>query len=208
MWQSRVGQRRAGQRSVPVAGILVNVRSRDAILESTRSIIGEAGFPGVNIAAVAKRAGVSRQTVYSIFGSREELVSQAISDRLSTLVGAFTDLLATVGSPRELLVETMVEARHRILDDPLVRALALSGTGNPIFDPGAAERAHGYCVSLLSPAVQRFPELSGRIEFLADISMHVGWSVLCLDDPASRSDAELREFLTAWLAPMLRSLET
>ncbi|MDV8001093.1 TetR/AcrR family transcriptional regulator [Rhodococcus sp. IEGM 1408] len=184
------------------------MRSRDAVLEATRNIIGEAGFHGVNIAAVAKRAGVSRQTVYSIFGTREELVSQAVSDRLTTLVSAFTDLLASVGSPLELLVETMVEARRRILDDPLLRVLALSGTGNPIFDPGAAERAHGYCVALLSPAIDRFPELSGRIDFLADISMHVGWSVLCLDDPASRSDAELRAFLTAWLAPMLRSLET
>ena len=207
---SRRGTREtpAGLRPGPAAGILGIVRSRDAVLEATRNIIGEAGFRGVNIAAVAKRAGVSRQTVYSIFGSREELVSQAVSDRLTTLVGAFTDLLASVASPLELLVEIMVEARRRILGDPLLRVLTLSGTGNPIFDPGAAARAQEYCVTLLTPAVERFPELSGRVDFLADIGVHVGWSVLCLDDQASRSDADLREFLTAWLAPVLRPLAT
>jgi len=169
------------------------VRSRDSILEATRHVIGETGFHGVTIAGVAKRAGVSRQTVYSIFGSREDLVSQTVTDRLTTLSGAFTDLLESVGSPLELLVEIVVQARRRILGDPLLRVLTLSGTANPIFDPGAAERARAYCVALLAPAARRFPELAGRIEFVADIGVHVGWSVLCLDDPDSRSDAELRD---------------
>ncbi len=166
-------------------------------------MIGETGFHGVTIAGVAKRAGVSRQTVYSIFGSREDLVSQTVTDRLTTLSGAFTDLLESVGSPLELLVEIVVQARRRILGDPLLRVLTLSGTANPIFDPGAAERARAYCVALLAPAARRFPELAGRIEFVADIGVHVGWSVLCLDDPDSRSDAELRDFLTEWLAPVV-----
>ena len=118
-------------------------------------MIGETGFHGVTIAGVAKRAGVSRQTVYSIFGSREDLVSQTVTDRLTTLSGAFTDLLESVGSPLELLVEIVVQARRRILGDPLLRVLTLSGTANPIFDPGAAERARAYCVALLAPAARR-----------------------------------------------------
>ena len=69
------------------------MRSRDSILDATRAVIGRAGFGGVTIAAVAKQAEVSRQTVYSIFGSREDLVSQAVSERLTMLTGAFTDVL-------------------------------------------------------------------------------------------------------------------
>lgn len=169
-------------------------------------MIGDSGFDGVSIAGVAKRAGVSRQTVYSIFGTREELVSQAVTDRLTTLIGAFTELLDSAETPLELFVEMMVRARQHVLGDPLLRVLTLSGTANPIFDPGAAHRAHEYSVSLLSPAAERFPELTGRIDLLADIGVHLGWSILCLDRPDARSDEELREFVTAWMAPVLESL--
>ena len=182
------------------------MRSRESILEATREVIGEAGFDGVSIAAVAKRAGVSRQTVYSIFGTREDLVSQTVTDRLTTLVGAFTELLDSAATPLELFVEMMVEARTHVLGDPLLRVLTLSGTANPIFDPGAAERAREYSVALLAPAADRFPQLEGRIDFFADIAMHLGWSILCLDRPEARSDARLREFVSAWLAPLMESL--
>lgn len=182
------------------------MRSRESILEATREVVGEAGFDGVSIAAVAKRAGVSRQTVYSIFGTREDLVSQTVTDRLTTLVGAFTELLDSAATPLELFVEMMVEARAHVLGDPLLRVLTLSGTANPIFDPGAAERAREYSVALLSPAADRFPELEGRIDFFADVAVHLGWSILCLDRPEVRSDARLREFVSAWLAPLMESL--
>ncbi|MBM4517622.1 TetR family transcriptional regulator [Rhodococcus hoagii] len=55
------------------------MRSRKKILDATLGLIGSAGFEGVNIAAVAAAAGVTRQTVYSIFGTREDLVSHAIA---------------------------------------------------------------------------------------------------------------------------------
>lgn len=181
------------------------MRSREIVLEATRAQIGESGFNGVSIARVAKRAGVSRQTVYSIFGTREELVSQAITDRLTQLVGSFGRLLESADSPLDLFVEIMVEARAQVLGDPLLRFLTLSGSSNPIFDPGAAERAREYSAALLAPAVDRFPHLSGRIDLLADLAVHVGWSVLCLDRPDMRSDDELREFVTAWMAPVMES---
>ncbi|MCZ4655974.1 TetR/AcrR family transcriptional regulator [Dietzia kunjamensis] len=78
------------------------MRSRDSILDATRAVVGRAGFGGVTIAAVAKQAEVSRQTVYSIFGSREDLVSQAVSERLTMLTGAFTDVLDAATTPLEV----------------------------------------------------------------------------------------------------------
>lgn len=183
------------------------MRSRDVILQATRDVIGRAGFEGVTIAAVAKQAGVSRQTVYSIFGSREVLVSEAVTERLTGLTGAFGELLDAAGTPVELIVEMVVEARRRILDDPFLRALTLGGGSNPIFDPGAAGRAHDYAVALLSPAAKQFPALAGRLELIADVGVHVGWSVLCLDSVEARPDDDLRAFLTTWLAPLLETVD-
>lgn len=169
-------------------------------------MIGDAGFDGVTIAAVAKRAGVSRQTVYSIFGTREELVSQAITERLTLLFGAVSDLQNSADTPLDLLVEIVVVTRGHILGDPLLRVLTLAGGSNPIFDPGAAERARQYVKSLLVPATEDFPQLAGHLDLIADVGVHVGWSVLCLDAPEARPDAELRDFLTAWLGPLVANL--
>lgn len=169
-------------------------------------MIGDAGFDGVTIAAVAKRACVSRQTVYSNFGTREELVSQAITERLTSLFGAISDLLCTTDTLLDLLVEILVVSRGHILGDPLLRTLTLAGGSNPIFDPGAAQRAREYVRSLLEPAAAPFPELAPHLDFISDVGVHVGWSVLCLDAPETRSDAELREFLVAWLGPLVAGL--
>ena len=111
------------------------MRSRDSILEAAREVIGRAGFGGVTIAAVAKQANVSRQTIYSIFGSREELVSEAVAERLTMMTGAFADLLNNSDSPLELIVGIAVEVRNRILGDPLLRVLAVGGAAPP---PGRA----------------------------------------------------------------------
>ena len=85
--------------------------------------------------------------------------------------------------------------------------LALSGQAHPIFDAGAARRAHTFTAGLLEPAAEKFPELTGHADLVADVAVHLGWSVLCLDDPDSRSDEALRTFLTTLLAPLLESLE-
>lgn len=169
-------------------------------------MIGDAGFDGVTIAAVAKRAGVSRQTVYSIFGTREDLVSQAISERLTSLFGAVSDLHSSADTPLDLLVEIVVVMRGHVLNDPLLRVLTLAGGSNPIFDPGAAERARRYAKSLLVPAAEEFPQLAPHLELIADVGVHVGWSVLCLDDPGARPDTDLRAFLITWLGPLVSSL--
>ena len=97
---------------------------------------------------------MSRQTVYSIFGTREELVSQAVTDRLTHLVGAFEDAVASAACLVELFVEIMVEARRQILGDPLLRFLTLSGSSN---DSTRARRPGPQYWRRARPAVDRFP---------------------------------------------------
>ena len=50
------------------------MRSRQKVLNATLRLIEDGGFEGVNVAAVASAAGVSRQTVYSIFAGPEDAV--------------------------------------------------------------------------------------------------------------------------------------
>ncbi|NQX28094.1 TetR/AcrR family transcriptional regulator C-terminal ligand-binding domain-containing protein [Microbacteriaceae bacterium VKM Ac-2854] len=52
--------------------------TRRAILESTRDLIGEAGYPRLTIDAIAARAGAGRQTVYRWWPSKALIVADAV----------------------------------------------------------------------------------------------------------------------------------
>lgn len=179
------------------------MRSRVKIMVATRELIESKGFDAVTIAAVAERAGVSRQTVYTIFGSREELVSQTVAERLTSLVERFGDVMTAVDTAVGYVVELIVECRRVFRGDPLLGELLRTQVGNPLFDPGALARACAVAEEILGPMAERFPETAGGIEELAEITVHLGWAAVCLDDPAARPDDELRAFLTRWLAPAL-----
>ncbi|HZG95669.1 MAG TPA: helix-turn-helix domain-containing protein, partial [Mycobacteriales bacterium] len=48
------------------------------MLASARDLFLERGYPGTTIAGVARRAGVSADTVYSLFGSKPGLLKEVL----------------------------------------------------------------------------------------------------------------------------------
>jgi AcrR family transcriptional regulator len=52
--------------------------TRRAVLEAARVLVVENGYPGTTIAAVARQAGVSVETVYKTFGNKRELILQML----------------------------------------------------------------------------------------------------------------------------------
>ena len=65
----------------------VGTASSTAILDAARSLFLERGYDGVNLDEVGRAAGVSRQTVYNQFGSKEAVL-RAVVDRHWTAVKA------------------------------------------------------------------------------------------------------------------------
>ncbi|WP_191251922.1 TetR/AcrR family transcriptional regulator [Kordiimonas sediminis] len=53
-----------------------------AIIETASELFLENGFAGTSMDAVAKHAGVSKQTVYSHFSSKEQLFSESVRRRI------------------------------------------------------------------------------------------------------------------------------
>ncbi|CAM3031280.1 TetR/AcrR family transcriptional regulator [Prescottella defluvii] len=172
-------------------------------MDATVGLIGGAGFEGVNIAAVAAAAGVTRQTVYSIFGTREDLVSQAVAGLLVDVLGDIRARLATAQSPVEYVVELVVAGRAAIRDVPVLAALLHAGDGNPLFDPGMIARAKPIARELLSPILEYEPALADRLDDIVEIALRLGMSVVIFDDDAVHADDDLRRFLTRWLAPAM-----
>ncbi len=53
-------------------------RNRSALLAAAAELVGEHGYAGTSVAAVAARAGLSTGAVYSIFGSKVELLLEVL----------------------------------------------------------------------------------------------------------------------------------
>ncbi len=57
-------------------------RTRKVVLEATADLIAEVGYDKVTIEGVSERCGVARSTIYRHWSGKEELIVEAIKNRL------------------------------------------------------------------------------------------------------------------------------
>ncbi|MFC9356361.1 TetR/AcrR family transcriptional regulator [Rhodococcus sp. NPDC057014] len=181
------------------------MRSRRKILDATLELIASDGFEGVTIAAAASGAGVTRQTVYSNFGSREELVSQAISGLAVEVLGGIHSRLDATDTTCEYVVELIVAGREAVRTHPVLAALLQAERGNPVFDTGMMSRAKPVARELLAPLAERDPGVESSLDDIVEIALRLALSVVLFDDDAVHADDDLRSFLTRWLLPAMPS---
>ena len=177
--------------------------ARERILDAVSAIMERAGFRAVNVAAVAAEAGVSRQTVYAQFGSREELLSQAL---LRVVAEVFDDVnarIATTADSVEYLVELLVAVRCQFRQRAVLGALLFPDGGSPLFDDELMARAKPAGAHFLAPLVEREPRLADRLDDVVELLTRIGVSILLFDSDAVRSDDDLRAFLRRTLVPVL-----
>lgn len=108
------------------------LQRRSKILATTRELLEEHGYDGVKMHDLADQAGVATQTLYHIFGSKDELLAQAIEERTQFVYESHGRGVKEVGVER-LFVFAERECRIAMSSPILTRSVA------PIFSarPGA-----------------------------------------------------------------------
>jgi TetR/AcrR family transcriptional repressor of mexJK operon len=79
----------------------IDVAKTEAILDAAVEVIGQRGL-GAPMEAIAKRAGVSKQTVYNHYGSKAELMRALMHRRVESITAPLRDPGA-VDNPTETL---------------------------------------------------------------------------------------------------------
>ncbi|HET8648645.1 MAG TPA: TetR/AcrR family transcriptional regulator [Gemmatimonadales bacterium] len=80
----------------------------DEILEAAEAVFGEFGYNGTRLEEVARRAGVSKGTLYLYFESKEALFREMVRARVLPIVDlAEQTLQEHHGSPADLLVKVV-----------------------------------------------------------------------------------------------------
>ncbi len=95
----------------------------ERVLESTRQMLAEVGYEGLQMRALAEAAGVSLMTIYNRFGNKDDLILLALQDMLAEL-GEQAAASGCTGI--ELVLENAAIVAEQILATPkYAKAMAL-----------------------------------------------------------------------------------
>ena len=110
----------------------------DAIVAAARLITGESGMGGVQVAAVAQRAGIAAGTVYRYFPGKTDLVEAVFSEIAEREIGALRQAAAGAPGPLSALSAAIMSFASRALRE---RRLLYAAIAEPV--DADLERARG-----------------------------------------------------------------
>jgi AcrR family transcriptional regulator len=111
-----------------------NEAVRQAVLDATLRLLREGGIDGLTIEAIAREAGVGRQTIYRWWPSRAAVVFEAAGDLARTTV-AEPDTGSLRGDLHAFLEQTYVRGAGPDIA-PVLRAMASEALRDPQFADG------------------------------------------------------------------------
>lgn len=106
----------------------------DAVLDIAAEEVIEHGWDGLQVRAVATRAGVSRQTIYNAFGDKHGLAEALIQRLLDRFLAGIDTALAGHVGLREQWQAAVLHTLETADSEPLLRAV-LAGTSSDEFLP-------------------------------------------------------------------------
>jgi AcrR family transcriptional regulator len=156
-----------------------DTRVHEAILDTTRTLLGEIGYSRLTIEGVASRAGVGKGTIYRHWPSKGHLVAESISAPLCPIeTGVWTVRLGTLpdsGSLRGDLL-TFVQRVNFAFTAPLAGE-TLPGLAMDLSrDDELAETFRSYVVE---PKRERISEVLERAQERGELKGDVDVALLC-----------------------------
>lgn len=175
---------------------------RQRILEAAVDRLTTSGFDGMTVSSVAARSGLSRPTVYAHFGTREQLMSDALTLVASRMLADIVEQVGETSCAAEYLVGTMVAARSAFRAQPALAPLVQPHLGTMIFDGSLlGETALSTAHTFLGPLMEFEPQLADEMDEIAETCIRFLVSIVQFDSAITRTDDDLRGYLHRRLVP-------
>jgi AcrR family transcriptional regulator len=97
--------------------------ARQRLLDAAVETASTHGIARLSMGDVARRAGLSRQTLYRHFPSKDALVAEVVTSETATLIGQVADAARTSDDPTELLEAGLATALRLTREHPLLDRL-------------------------------------------------------------------------------------
>ncbi len=149
---------------------------REQLLDATKAVVGELGFHGVSIEAVAQRAGISRPIVYQHFGDLGGLLEAMLEREGESALRQLADVLpgeVRSKEPRQALLAALTGYLEVVRADPVTwRLVLMPPEGAPQLLRDRITRGRDAVIAALAASVEQWasprhaspdPELTARM---------------------------------------------
>ena len=162
----------------------VTVTTRQALLDAAYDAVLAGSWDRTRMADVARSAGVSRQTLYYEFGSKD-LLAEALAMREAErwMAGADAAIVGHDGRPAEALSAGMVWTLEEAARNPLLKAVLTDDHGDllPLLTTRGESLQRAARDHLVEHCGERWPDLpSDRVALVADVVTRLTFSHLVL----------------------------
>ena len=129
---STTSAERGSSQVVPFADAARSLLRR-TVVGAVDELVRARGWAATTMADVAKAAGVSRQTLYNEFGSRQSLVEEYVSSEIEALlVDVEAEVRADAADPRLAVRKAFALFLRLASDEPIVRIIAADAEGGEL----------------------------------------------------------------------------
>lgn len=110
---------------VPKGSTLDPERTRATILQTATAVLYERGLDGIGVAELCARVGVSKETLYRHFGTKDGLVEAMLTARSERVTSWLEGLVAAAGDNPCHQLSAVFDALQQWYDDPVFRGCAM-----------------------------------------------------------------------------------
>ena len=187
-----------------VAKAKQNPDTQARILEAALACVKRWGIEKVTLNDIAQEAGVTRPTVYSYFGSRDEVVRYALMQSGIAFAQEMLKHVERFATPAERVIESTLFSLKRLPKEPALALLAESNLVSffntyALTSPESHEIRRGLFRQILGDADMALEEL----DEVTEVATRFLLSLLTMQGNKKRNEKELRGFLERRLLPAL-----
>lgn len=185
---------------------------RTRLFEAARELAAERPWKSVSMAAVASRAGVSRQSVYNEFGSRDGLTGALVMHEVDVFLTAVEGAVREHGDdPADALSAALHVFLTATANDPLVAAVTTdSGRDEllPLVTSGARPLLKYATERLASLLLELWPVVGAAdADFLAECIVRLGLSYVVLPVTSAQATADgIGKLMRPYIEELLRDI--
>ena len=182
--------------------------ARERIIDAAMRCIDRYGSSKTGLSDVAAELGVTRQTVYRLFPSTEDLFRAVGREAADGFVDLLVSRSDNASDPGEMLVESFAYALERLPKERYLGLLLVSGREAAYSRGVTSSVAFDFAHSMLARMDVDWAGLGFTeqdLDELVEVFLRLLQS-FALDPGKPRTRAEMRAFLRRWLVPAIERI--